>query len=101
MKVKFKLTSINDRIFQLSLLITAAASIGSKSFAMTSLHKKHYITCLRAAQRAVHSNPEKPENWALLAAAALVKSVCIGNESNGSTAISTARLSLLKGEQKH
>ena len=78
-------------------MITSAASLGSKPFATTLSDRQHYVASLRAAQKAVHSNPDKPENWVLLATAALAKSVCIDNEYSSLTAISTARLALRKG----
>ena len=79
-------------------MITSAASIGSKSFASTSSDIAHYSTSLHTAEKAVHANPKCPENWALLATAALAKSVFIEDVDSSFTAISTARLALLKGD---
>ena len=78
-------------------MITSAVTIGSKSFTRTLSDKRHYIASLRAAQEAVHSYPEKPENWVLLATAALARSVCTETKYASDTAISTARLALVKG----
>ena len=78
-------------------MITSAASIGSKSFASTSSDIAHYIASLQTAEKAVHTNPKSPENWVLLATAALAKSVFIEDVDSSFTAISTARLALLKG----
>jgi len=83
----------------LSLMITSAASIGSKSFASTSSDIAHYTASLHTAEKAVHTNPKSPENWVLLATAALAKSVFIEGVDSSSTAISTARLALLKAEE--
>lgn len=78
-------------------MITSAVTIGSKSFARTLSDKRHYNASLRAAQEAVHSNPDKPENWVLLATAAVARSICTENGYTRVTAISTAKLALVKG----
>ncbi|XP_065060206.1 superkiller complex protein 3-like isoform X2 [Rhopilema esculentum] len=82
-----------------SSLVVAAAASGSKSFASKLDSQSPHVACLRAAQKAVHSNPGQPENWALLSAAALAKSLCSSGVATRTMAISTARLSLLKAEE--
>lgn len=78
-------------------MVTSAAALGSQTFAMTSSDDDNDVTYLHFAQTAVHRNPEVPENWALLAAAILARSIRTSNESCGLTAVSVARVALLKG----
>ena len=78
-------------------MLISAAVIGSKSFASKLTSHSSHLACMRAAQKAVHTNPQQPENWALLSAAALTYSLCSDCTSFGTLAISTSRLALQKG----
>lgn len=78
-------------------MLISAAVIGSKSFASKLTNHSSHLACMRTAQKAVHTNPQQPENWALLSAAALTYSLCSDGSSFGTLAISTSRLALQKG----